>query len=130
MQLNHVLVRTTDLTAMTSFWQQVIGLEPGFRPSFDFSGAWLYSGGQPLIHLSESPSVPAGAGALAHVALDGGDFDAFMQRLEGTGSPYELAVVPDSGERQVFVQGPDDLVVEMQFPPVKTLAAQQHGDQT
>ena len=55
MNINHVLVLTTDLRAMECFWVDLIGLHEGDRPPFPFNGLWLYSDDNPLIHIAEHP---------------------------------------------------------------------------
>ena len=42
--LHHVTVKTDDLDATRDFYQEVLGLEVGFRPELDFPGYWLYCG--------------------------------------------------------------------------------------
>ncbi|WP_193161513.1 VOC family protein [Microbulbifer hainanensis] len=115
MHINHVLVRTTNLTAMTAFWTDVIGLELGDRPPFRSPGAWLYSNGQPLIHIIEVDQVNAD-GSFDHVALEGADYQALTSRLEQRGADFRETSVPATGARQVFVAGPDQLKVELLFP--------------
>lgn len=116
MKLNHVLVRTTDLSAMSRFWIEVIRLEQGHRPPFPFRGAWFYSSGQPLVHVVEDQSTDANAGSIAHVALEGANYNLLIAALKQHGGSYGEKDVPLSGERQVFVSGPDGLMVEMLFP--------------
>ncbi|WP_346837317.1 VOC family protein [Microbulbifer sp. SAOS-129_SWC] len=114
MQLNHVLVRTTDLDAMTHFWRELIGLEVGARPPFQSRGAWLYSDGEPLIHLIEVPAI-GGDGCVDHMALEGGDYETLRARLEAGRADFRETSVPESGDRQLFVRGPDGLRVELLF---------------
>lgn len=116
MNLNHVLVLTTDLAEMKFFWTELIGLEVGDRPSFPFSGFWLYSDGKPLVHIAERSCSERSSGAIAHVAFDGTDYSSLLARLNKSYFLYTEKIVPQSGERQVFVMGPDGLTVEMLFP--------------
>ncbi|GAB5451139.1 MAG: hypothetical protein Hals2KO_14670 [Halioglobus sp.] len=117
MKLNHVLVRSSDLDASERFFTEVIGLDAGDRPPFPFRGAWFYSEGQPLAHVVEDRSGPlADRGPLAHVAFQGADYEELIGRLIARQVPYSEKDVPLSRERQVFVEGPDGLTVEMMFP--------------
>ena len=116
MKLNHVLVLTSDLKIMENFWTNVIGLEVGERPPFPFDGLWLYSDGTPLVHVAELKSASFGNNSIAHVAFDGADYNQLMLRLEQLGHPYTEKDVPLSGDRQVFIAGPDSVTVEMMFP--------------
>ena len=116
MNINHVLVLTTDLKAMECFWTKLIGLQVGERPPFPFNGAWIYSDNKPLVHIAEQAASAFGNGAIAHVALEGSDYKSLIKRLNTNSYLYTEKVVPLSGERQVFIVGPDGLIVEMLFP--------------
>ena len=102
---------------MSHFWTEVIGLTLGDRPPFPFKGAWFYSEGKPLIHVAEQENINPSGGAMAHLALEGADYQAFalISTLKRHDVSYTEKDVPLSGERQVFVSGPDGLVVEMMF---------------
>lgn len=115
MKLNHILVLTTDLAAMEHFWTQLIGLRSGERPPFPFKGLWLYSEGRPLVHIAEQHHAAFGNGSIAHVALEGADYEALVTRLDQQQYHYTEKEVPLSGDRQVFIAGPDGLTVEMLF---------------
>lgn len=114
--LNHILIRTPDLGAMHRFWTAVIGLEQTPRPPFPFPGEWLGTGDRALVHLVEDARRMPGAGPIAHVALEGANYQTLMENLNNRGVHYVEKDVPGSGERQVFVAGPDGLTVEMLFP--------------
>ncbi|KAA9131370.1 glyoxalase [Marinihelvus fidelis] len=117
MKLNHVQVLTTDLEATEHFWTKIIGLDTGYRPPFDFPGAWYYADGMPAIHIVVRDEVGQ-AGAFDHVALEfsAAEFDAVKDRLDDAGMTYHSTVVPDRGDRQLFVIGPDGVRVELQCP--------------
>jgi lactoylglutathione lyase len=116
MKINHVLVRASDLETMNRFLVDAIGLEAGERPPFPFSGSWLYSDGKPIIHVIHDLSAGNADGAVDHVALEGADYDILLAALTRYDINYAERNVPQSGEHQVFVSGPDGLKVEMLFP--------------
>lgn len=116
MNINHVLVLTSDLKAMECFWTKLIGLQVGERPPFPFNGVWIYSDNKPLVHIAEQAASAFGNGAIAHVALEGSDYKSLIKRLNTNSYLYTEKAVPLSGERQVFIVGPDGLIVEMLFP--------------
>src|SRR3546814_9745109 len=60
-RLDHVNLRTANLAAMEAFYVEALGMTPGPRPPFAFSGTWLYCGGQATVHLVEVPVKPAPA---------------------------------------------------------------------
>lgn len=129
-EINHVLVRTNDLKNMIRFLTQVVGLEKGFRPPFNFPGAWLYGDDRPLIHLVEinpgdesqsdylgsKPSASEiGMGSVDHIAFSGSDYPELLERLKQRQIEYFERTVPSTNEHQVFVNGPDNLNLELLF---------------
>jgi len=122
MRINHILFRTSDLRAMVAFLVDVIGLSEGYRPPFQFPGAWLYSGDSALFHLAETTTGENTTGNIDHVAIEGADYELLIDRLRAHQFPYRETVVPDSLLRQVFISGPDGLMLEMQFDPAPTSA--------
>lgn len=127
MKINHVLVQTTDLKAMSTFLKQVTGLEEGSRPPFPFPGVWIYGDRKPLFHVVEIAANNAqqdylgsavevgGAGAFDHVALEGADYVSLIERLKVSNIAYSERAVPFTKEHQVFIVGPDNVKVEMIF---------------
>ena len=51
-----------------------------------------------------------------HFAFRGGDYDTQKSAIEKAGLPFRENDVPGLDLRQIFVTGPDDVVVELQFP--------------
>src|SRR5437016_3641025 len=49
--MNHFTVLTDDVEGTARFYHDLLGLTVGPRPNFDFPGAWLYFGDQPILHL-------------------------------------------------------------------------------
>ncbi len=118
MKINHVLVRASHLETMNRFLIDIIGLEEGKRPPFPFVGSWLYSDGKPIVHVIHDITAGKADGAVDHVALEGADYDTLFANLTQYEIQYVECTVPQSGEQQVFVFGPDGLKVEMLFPIV------------
>lgn len=129
-EINHVLVRTTHLKNMSQFLTQIVGLEEGFRPPFDFSGTWLYSNDKPLVHLVEinsdnngqsdylgqqSSGAEIGLGAVDHIAFSGSNYPQLIKHLKQQKIKYFERTLPLTGEHQVFAEGPDGLRLEMLF---------------
>ena len=52
--LNHYTLRCVpqQLPALLDFYTRVLHLTPGARPVMPFPGYWLYSEGQPIVHLA------------------------------------------------------------------------------
>src|SRR5262249_8512981 len=114
--LNHANISTAKLKETVAFFTDVIGLRVGPRPGFDFGGAWLYSGEQPVIHLVERAQPRDPMGALDHVSFTVVDFDASLRRLDELGVPHRWSHIPDGFGRQCFVQDPNGVTIELTEP--------------
>ena len=120
-QLNHVTVRTDDLEATRDFYRAVLGLETGARPPLSFPGYWLYCGSQAVVHLvPRSGAIGAGpsddTGNFDHVAFTAEDFEGMRERFRGLGIAYREQEVPGARIRQLFVQDPNRVMIELNFP--------------
>jgi len=115
--LDHVNVRCSDLAATKAFFETVVGLVEGARPNFPFPGHWLYAGDQAVVHLVDQnlSGLPGGKGTVDHFAFRGGDYRTQKAAVEAAGLEFWENEVPDLDLRQMFVTGPDDVVVELQF---------------
>ena len=107
--IHHASLLVEDLPRALGFYRDLLGLaEDAARPDMGFAGAWLQLGGQ-QIHLILSPSPlpgPAGghAGRDRHLALEVGDLDPLLRRLETAGVPCTSS---RSGRRALFCRDPD-----------------------
>ena len=119
MKLDHINIVTPDVDATVRFFEDVLGLKTGFRPDFDFAGAWLYGEdeGPALVHLVEGPLAPGGTGPLDHVAFKSADMQALTDALDDKDVRYASRTVPGTGDRQVFFTAPFGLKIEVNFPP-------------
>jgi catechol 2,3-dioxygenase-like lactoylglutathione lyase family enzyme len=117
LSLEHVNVRTARLKLSCLFYQNVLGLERGPRPPFEFGGAWLYCGGKPVVHLVEVEAATGGAEGLSleHFAFAGSGLSEFLQRLRASGVEYRLTRLPGSGQHQVFLRDPDGNRLHVDF---------------
>ncbi|MGF6773057.1 catechol 2,3-dioxygenase-like lactoylglutathione lyase family enzyme [Paraburkholderia sp. GAS199] len=122
MQLDHATIVTADLDTARRFFVDVAGLEDGARPPFSVDGYWLYANGRAVIHLIDA-TVPAHVGRTApridHIAFrleSAAEWQALLQRLRATQTPYQQAEVPQMGpqeaQMQVFVALAPGVVVE------------------
>ncbi|WP_293264935.1 hypothetical protein [Neptunomonas sp.] len=133
MRHDHILLRVQDLYQMINFFTETLKLEEGSRPAFPFPGAWLYSENQPLIHLALNDegldssahkaqeqylgkrSASSQQGIVDHIAFQGDDYTSLILRLKNNATAYFERSVPVSGEHQVFVIGPEGLLLEILF---------------
>jgi len=126
MNINHILIQTSNLSNMASFIENVAGLTVGSRPPFPFPGVWMYNEDKPVIHIVEAHANSAQAnyigsqklssgGVVDHVAFEGDDYNRLIARLLRHDIDYVERTVPLSEEHQVFVEGPDGLKLEILF---------------
>lgn len=135
-KLDHYLVRTTDLARTIKFYQDALGLQPGYRPPFRFPGAWMYAApepgeaaGQAIVHLAgidpaDSAAMTeylgaedgqSGTGAVDHIAFVASGIADMRARLARHGITFRERQVPDMGLRQVFIHDPNGVKIELNY---------------
>ena len=114
--MNHFTVLCEDLDRTTSFYQRHLGLTIGPRPNFKFPGAWMYAGGQAVLHIIAGRKLPAErAGVLDHMAFTGSDLRQTAAALTAEGIAYDLRRLPSDGTWQMFFHDPSGAKVEIDF---------------
>lgn len=113
---DHINIRVSDQEAVRDLLAEVVGLTVGPRPPFNFHGYWLYLGDQPLVHLAPRGR-PGEVGWVDHVAFGGFDFADKSAALDRAGIAYTVQTLPGTEIRQIFVNGPEGLRIELQCPP-------------
>jgi catechol 2,3-dioxygenase-like lactoylglutathione lyase family enzyme len=128
-RLDHFLVLTGDIDATRDFWVSAFGFTPGDRPDLPFPGYWLYAGGAACVHIADAQaytahaatmglSVRGGAGGpIDHVAFTATDYNGCVARLSETGVMYVPNLIPGPDIRQLFVDDPNGVRVEINIPP-------------
>jgi catechol 2,3-dioxygenase-like lactoylglutathione lyase family enzyme len=135
--LNHFSIRTPDIESTARFFERVVGLTDGPRPPFPFPGKWLYAGEtsdyrNAVVHIiGIDRNDPAGlqqylgdrdlaslqgSGAVDHVAffLTGRrDKVALLERMS---IPFRERAVPMLGLHQLFIEDPNGITVELNYP--------------
>ena len=119
-QLNHVTVRTGDLEATRTFYESVLGLKAGPRPPFTFPGYWLYCGDNAVVHLVPQTDAIGGGlsidtGSFDHVAFTAQDFPGMRERFRKLGIAFREQQVPGAPNRQLFVEDPNRVTIELNF---------------
>lgn len=116
--LDHVNIATDKLAQTRAFFVDVLGLTEGERPPFPFPGHWLYAGGKDMVHLvgtSDPKQTPRDV-ALSHFALRIDDYDGTIARLDAHGVTYRAIGVPGRATMQLFLQDPNGVTVELNYP--------------
>jgi catechol 2,3-dioxygenase-like lactoylglutathione lyase family enzyme len=57
----------------------------------------------------------SGGGAIDHVAFECDDYDAMLGKIRDRGLPYRENFVPSVPLRQIFVNDPSGVTVELNF---------------
>jgi len=114
--LDHVNITVVDGPRMVQFLEGVLEAREGVRPPFDFPGHWVYLDDQPVIHLTVvNRNADFPEGIVNHVAFGVYDFEAAKARVEAAGYPWKLAGIPGTPIGQIFVTGPEGLLLEIQY---------------
>ncbi len=143
LSLNHYSIRTADLAACERFYCGLLGLQVGPRPPFPFPGLWLYQGDTSVwanaavhiigidrndpaglkAYLGDRDEVELqGSGAVDHVAFFATGLPEMLARLQAQGLAPRERTVPLLGLHQVFVDDPNGIVVELNFPAAEKAA--------
>lgn len=143
LSLNHLSIRTLDLDATRRFYVDLLGLTVGPRPDFPFPGLWLYQGpheayAHAAVHvIGLDPSDPQGlqqylgdrdpgslrgSGAVDHVAFFATGLADMLARLDARGVAVRQRTVPGVGLHQLFLDDPNGIVVELNYPVAEARA--------
>jgi catechol 2,3-dioxygenase-like lactoylglutathione lyase family enzyme len=139
-KLDHCNIRTFDLDATVEFYTNVVDLRDGDFPGPRSFGAWLYdSSDRPILHvISIDPKDPEaalgrirqrigvlggelnvesmkGTGTIDHIAFECTDYDGMESKLKGRGMKYTTSDVPSIKLRQIFVNDPNGVTLELNF---------------
>jgi len=141
--LNHFSIRTTNLDATRVFYEDVLGLTVGPRPPFPFPGLWLYNGdhanyANAMVHvIGIDPNDPeglkkylgdrdvsalTGSGAIDHIAFFADGLSDMLAHLKTRGIAPRQRTVPSIGLHQLFLDDPNGVVVELNYPAAEKQA--------
>jgi catechol 2,3-dioxygenase-like lactoylglutathione lyase family enzyme len=119
--MNHFTVLTDDVGATVGFYRDLLGLTEGPRPAFDFPGAWLYAGAQPVLHvIGGRPRSELRAGVIDHMAFSASGLAPTLAALDARRIQYACRKQTGSGVWQVFFHDPNGAKVELDFPADET----------
>ena len=120
--LDHINIHTVDLERLRRFYTEILDFEIGERPPLSSKGLWLYAGGKPIIHVSVSDKSASGDTLpVDHVAFAARGLKAITTRLSEAGFDFEVFDVPGRDMRQVFVDDPDGVSIELNFTQASDL---------
>jgi catechol 2,3-dioxygenase-like lactoylglutathione lyase family enzyme len=127
--LDHVNIRTAQLTESIAFYGDVLGLRILPPPTMQDLSKGAYAcddTGTPIVHLVATDRFIASAGAVRGAAQPGmidhfalrcaGPPDDYAWRLDAAGIAHERSDVPAIGMHLIFVRDPNGILVELGFP--------------
>ncbi len=123
--MNHFSVLARDLEATKAFYIGLFGFADGPRPRYDFPGAWLYVGRQPVLHIIAGRPLPANpAGVLDHMAFNASNLAGTVALLKAHKIDYVLRRRAGRGPWQLFCHDPNGAKVELDFSPQEQAPAE------
>ncbi|KAG8153773.1 VOC family protein [Burkholderia catarinensis] len=134
-RLAHYSIRTLDLEKSCRFYERVLGFRRGYRPPFDFPGAWLYKGDDEAdfgtvhiigidpdnpeglaAYLGDKDLPAAGTGTVDHIAFLATGVEAMWRTLRAEHIAWRDRTVPSLGLHQVFIEDPSGVTIELNYP--------------
>ena len=107
------------LDELKDFYVDVVGPRPGFRPSFQRFGYWLYAGDLDVLHLTEADGCERQAldvlTTLDHVALKCAGRASYEAALSQHNVEFKVASVPQTRQVQLYFDDPAGNGVELIF---------------
>ena len=141
--INHFSIRTNDLESSRRFYADVLGLTVGPRPTFAFPGLWMYRGdhgdvANAVVHIigtdrtrekgldgylgERDETALKGTGTIDHVAFFADGLAAMLDHLKAVGVACRQRTVPNIGLHQVFLDDPNGVVIELNYPAAEAAA--------
>ena len=116
--LGHFQICTNDLESTKKFYYDTLGLEEGYRPPFEFQGAWLYLKNTPVIHiaLQDHSNDTSTDKPMDHIAFNAEAYDETLEYLRNLQIAVKENVVPETQTPQLFFEDPNGVTIELTFP--------------
>jgi catechol 2,3-dioxygenase-like lactoylglutathione lyase family enzyme len=126
--IDHVNIRTPDVVGTSRFFASVLDMTVAEAPGMNdvTKAAWIHDAeGRAVIHVAgpeviygfeadATPQAP-GSGRVHHVALRCAGYEALLNRLQTQGRRYHTNQVPQVKLRQVFIEEPNSILLELNF---------------
>ena len=92
---------------MSAFYENILGLPRGKRPSFGMGGAWHYCGKQAVVHLVEAAKkFKTEEAQIEHFAFrSNGSIKSFQKKMREADTPYKVIAIelaPPSSDQSVM----------------------------
>ncbi|WP_077340342.1 VOC family protein [Pseudocolwellia agarivorans] len=126
-RFDHLSLSAKDPEGIRDFLIDLLGFEIGTRPNLSFNGYFLFSDGKDLVHIFRQAPVPqqnsfqpnnsSEQNIVHHVCFFTDNYKEVLNRIEKLSLHYSMNTVPDTHTKQIFVRGPEGLIVEIQAVP-------------
>jgi len=122
--MNHFTILTDDVSGTIRFYEEFLGLTSGPRPPFDFPGAWLYAGDQPILHvIGGRPAEELKAGVIDHMAFSAVGLSDTIGKLVARNIEHTCRRLVGAGTWQLFFYDPNGARVELDFDAAEPRSA-------
>ncbi len=114
--MNHFTILTDDVPRTVEFYRDILGLTAGDRPPLNFPGAWLYTGGQAIVHVvGGRDRAELKGGVIDHMAFSAQGLADTLALLASRNIEHTCRKQAGSGTWQVFFFDPNGARVELDF---------------
>ena len=114
--IDHVTIKTNNLTSIKNFYVNVLGLKVSkSRPNFKFKGVWLKLKNRSIIHVIETPKIIHKGDSIDHFAFKGISIKDTKKTLNKHSIRFFEQKTPDNKNAQIFLTDPDNNKIEITF---------------
>lgn len=114
--LDHVELRSAEPEALADWYTRILGLERGYRPSFELDGIWLYLGELSVVHILAQKEQPETRDPrIDHFAFRAKGLASLIERLEAARIHYRVSRMPETRAFQVFISDPESNHMHIDF---------------
>ena len=131
--IEHYLIAADDMEATKNWYCDVLGMQEGWHPEFNFPVYWLYLDGKDVVHISQSAknatdnqktylgrtSQSTGTGAIDHIAFRATGLPDTMAHLKNVGIEFKERRANGQALYQLFMFDPNGIKVELNFDAVE-----------
>ena len=122
LRLDHVTLSSAHVDETVTFYGDILGMRPGFRPDLkangvSVGGVWLYADGgeYPILHIIDRKPEDGPTGAFHHFAFRSTGLIAFLDRLRAHAIDFKASPVADTADTQVHFFDPNGVKIELIF---------------
>ncbi len=134
--IEHYLIAADDMEVTKTWYCDVLGMQEGWHPEFNFPVYWLYLDGKDVVHISQSAknatdnqktylgrtsqNTGAGTGAIDHIAFRANGLAETMAHLRQLNIDFKERRANGQALYQLFMFDPNGIKVELNFDAVES----------